>query len=125
MFNTKKSYFKKKLEGVKKMLWDYEFKKFKLLELREDVRREYDRAIEKADALQKQIENSDNKEETIKVLKEQKEETDKYIEYKASQLKTFGQQISGTDPEQEPSIQASIDGLHELDKMLRDYIKEI
>lgn len=40
--NKKKKYFKYKLEGTQKMIWDNEFKKEKTLTIREEVRREYD-----------------------------------------------------------------------------------
>lgn len=40
--NKKKEYFKHKLSGVQKMLWDFEFKREKTIMIREEVRREYD-----------------------------------------------------------------------------------
>lgn len=40
--NKKKKYFKHKLDGVQKMIWDFEFKREKTLVIREEVRREYD-----------------------------------------------------------------------------------
>jgi hypothetical protein len=42
MFNKKKKYFEQKLEAVQKMIWDLEFKRFKSLEIREEVRMQYD-----------------------------------------------------------------------------------
>ena len=43
MFTSKKKkYFLNKLDGIQKMIWDFEFKKEKTLAIREEVRREYD-----------------------------------------------------------------------------------
>lgn len=125
MFNTKKRYFKKRLGGIKKMLWDREFKKFKLLELREEVRKEYDKGLETTDAYKKQIANKDNTKETTKILEEKLAEMEKYTAKKEEQLKMFDAQISGGDSEENASVQAEIDGLHELDKMTREYIKTL
>jgi len=40
--NKKKKYFKHKLDGVQKMIWDNEFKREKSLMIKEEVRSEYD-----------------------------------------------------------------------------------
>lgn len=53
--NKKKSYFKHKLDGVQKMIWDHEFKREKTMVIREEVRREYDGAGSKLHIVQNQI----------------------------------------------------------------------
>ena len=45
IFKSKEyKYFKKKLQGVEYAILDWEFKRFKTLEIREDIRRNYDNA---------------------------------------------------------------------------------
>ncbi len=51
MFNKQKQYFKKKLDGVQKMIWDLEFKREKTLEIREGLRGEYDAMKARLDAV--------------------------------------------------------------------------
>ena len=38
---NKKRYFRQKLEGVERLIYDLEFKAFKTREIREDIRKEY------------------------------------------------------------------------------------
>ena len=114
MFNNKKKHFQKKLSDIGIMLWDWEFKLHKVRLLREDIRKEHDRVVERLDALTVQIDKKDNKEETIAELTKQKEGSEKDLEAikgQLTQLDTEGQQT-----------QAGIDGLYELRKMVKDYI---
>ncbi len=55
MFNKKKKYFKHKLDGVQKMVWDLEFKREKSLMIREEVRQEYDKLRSKFYIIETQI----------------------------------------------------------------------
>lgn len=55
MFNKKKKYFKKKLDAVVCMTWDLEFKREKTLQMREDLRREYDGACAKLQVIETQL----------------------------------------------------------------------
>lgn len=55
MFNQKKKYFIKKLEGVQKMIWDLEFKTEKVSVVREGLRREYDGAKAKLESIENRI----------------------------------------------------------------------
>ena len=55
MFNKQKRYFRKKLDGVQKMIWDIEFKRAKTQLIREDIRVEYDNMRSKLATLENQI----------------------------------------------------------------------
>lgn len=114
MFNAKRKYFSKKLVGVRAMLWDREFKVFKLRELREDIRKEYDRNREIADSLKKQTERDDLKKDVKATLTEKMAGTNADVAKIEAQLKQLDEEQKG--------VEAEIDGLHELRKMLTDYI---
>ncbi len=53
--NKEKKYFKQKLEGVQKMLWDMEFKIQKTRMIREEIRQEYDNLKSKLNVLEAQL----------------------------------------------------------------------
>ena len=55
MFDRRKDYFQKKLKQVDFMFWDLEFKKFKTLEIREEIRQEYDNQNSKLNVIETQI----------------------------------------------------------------------
>ena len=55
MFNKQKKYFQSKLDGVQKMVWDIEFKRFKTREIREEIRQEYDNLKSKLSVIQTKI----------------------------------------------------------------------
>lgn len=127
--NEKLQYFKDKLKSVQKMTWDLEFKLFKTKELREEVRKQYDRVKETVDALnieiQKRVDQKD-KQETLLALEEKKKPAVNDLKNLTEQLGAFDQEIEGTqlNPDGTPSIQSQLDGLYELKLMLNDYIKK-
>ena len=55
MFNTQKKYFKNKLIGVQKMIWDFEFKRAKTRSIRENIRQEYDNVLSKLDIVENKL----------------------------------------------------------------------
>jgi len=116
IFNAKKRHFKRKLKDVEKMQWDWVFKLHKTKLLREDIRKEHDRIVERIDAFETQL-KGDNKKETKEELTKQKEGSE-------SDLKQIKQQIEQLDTEI-VQTQAGIDGLQELRKMTRDYIRTL
>ena len=146
MFNQKKKYFKKKLEGVQKMIWDLEFKREKTSILRENIRKEYDGAYSKLQVIETQIKAlpEDKKEWTDeqKRLEDQKVLLVQDIEgvrngdgsvAKPGYKDVMGEmdvQIHGSEKSQEypdgiNGIAQQIQGLRELQQILRMYIKKI
>jgi hypothetical protein len=132
-FNWKYRYFKNKIRGVQKMIADLEFKRFKTLEIREEVRVEYDQNKAKMDILEKQIKQQKEKptmeEGEIKRLDDQKVLLDIDIKKQEDQLKVLDLDVQGTRPTNEypdgvNGINQQLDALQELVVMLKNYIKE-
>lgn len=120
-------YFSQKLVGVKKIQWDLEFKKFKLEELREDVRKELDRMADGVAALEAQILSRKDKPEfqnTVDELEKQKKPLVEDVERLTKQIDSLDKEISGTDPNENASVQMQLDSTYELEEMLRDFIKQ-
>ena len=125
---TYKRYMKQKLEGVKQMLWDLEFKKFKSLQIREEVRMTYDSlkakllGLEGTIKIQKELkegaEGKLSKDEAAK-LDDQKvlmERDIKRYEEQMTQIDTdvFGLKPSAENPNGANGIEQQIDSLQEL-----------
>lgn len=134
MFNKHKKYFKQKLDGVQRMIWDYEFKLSKTRMIRELERKEYDNLMAKLDALDRQIksqkENSTLEEGEIKRLDDNKVILEQNIQKKKDLLKALDIEIQGTKPTNEypdgvQGITQYIDGLQELKQMIKEYIKAL
>lgn len=134
MFNSQKKYFKQKLDGVQRMIWDYEFKLSKTRMIRELERKEYDNLMAKLDALDRQIksqkENPTLEEGEIKRLDDNKVILEQNIQKKKDLLKALDIEIQGTKPTNEypdgvQGITQYIDGLQELKQMIKEYIKAL
>lgn len=135
IFKSKKyKYFTKKLEGVKYAILDLEFKRFKTLEIKEDIRKEYDNCkaqiqlhTEKYKAEQKI--GKLNKDEMARIDDSKvkaEAERDRLLE----QIKGLEREVSGAKPSnEEPNgydgIEQTIDSLRELQEMLFDYMKKL
>lgn len=138
---TYKSHLKEKLQGVQKMLWDSEFKKYKSLQIREEVRMSYDQtkarvqtikeAMDKFPALDLELaklDYSDGKlieEKKKKWSDEQNRVDDNKVllerdllryESQMKQIDTdvFGAKPSAENPEGTQGIEHMIDSLQEL-----------
>lgn len=132
MFNKQKKYFRDKLKGVEKMIWDLEFKKFKTKEIREEIRQIFDTNKAKLQAAQERY----KKEEKAKKLnKDEMNRIDddivrlkKDIERNEGQLKSLDLEIYGSKPTAEypqgvQGIDDQLEGLYELISMIKTYIK--
>lgn len=129
---SRKQHFKNKLEGVGKMIWDLEFKLFKVREIREDMRREYDNSKSKLSILQEQIKNwpKDKDEGDRKRLEDDEVRLTKKIEDYERQLEGLDIECNGAAPSaQAPNgiqgISQQIDSLQELKGMLKEWIKNL
>ena len=134
MFNKQKRHFKEKLAGVEKTIWDMEFKRFKTLEIREDIRKEYDNTRSKCHTLSEQIkqhklEKKLNKAEIAKIEDQltllERDRLRFEEQMKAIDIEVKGAKASMDYPNGVAGINQTIDSLRELKDMLRDYIKTL
>ena len=132
--NKQKDHFKTKLEGVTKTIWDIEFKRFKTLEIKEEIREQYDQGkarlsgllpkIEKAKKDGKMSKDEIGRLEDEKVILER--DTDRY----KLQIDQLEVEVNGSKPTDEykegvQGISQQLDALHELKDMIKAYIKSL
>lgn len=146
LFDWKYKYFRKKLHGVECMLADIEFKRFKSLEIREDVRLAYDNTQAKIQQLNEQIKTFPEIKATEEVAreKEKKEkwtdeqgrvedqrillerDRDRYLaQMKQIDLDVHGSPKTNEYPDGVSGIDDQIDSLQELKGMVKSYIKSL
>lgn len=134
VLNPEYRYFVKKRDGVKKMTWDHEFKRFKTLEIREEIRADASSMKQRLEVLllniKKEEEPGGLKEtnaDEFKRLEDQRDLLNRDITRREEQLKGIDIEVNGADATQESEayagINQTIDSLRELDAMLRDYAK--
>lgn len=134
MFNTQKKYFKDKLDGVQKMIWDLEFKRFKTREIREEIRVNYDSLRSKLEILQTQI-NAEKATPTMPVddakrLDDQEVLLKRDIERNKAQMDQLDAEVHGANgtaenPEGIQGINDQLEALRALQGMLGSYIKNL
>ncbi|MEK7180258.1 MAG: hypothetical protein AAB706_02180 [Patescibacteria group bacterium] len=134
LFNWKYRHFKTKIRSVERTIEDLNFKRFKIAEIREEVRKEYDNLKAKLAAteqeIKKQAENLTAPKEEVARLEDQKIVLTRDTERKLAQLKEFDLEISGCKPNQDyqdgrQGINDQLGALQELKQMLIEYVKEI
>lgn len=135
MFKTKqKRWFDKKLDGIEKMIWDIEFKRFKVQELRERTRQEYDNQKSKLSVLETQIkaQKDDPKIEKAEIahLDDKKVLVDRDISRSLEAMKGLDVEIDGLRPSADhpdgvPGVNEQIDALHDLKGIVQKYIKTL
>lgn len=131
---SKKRYFKDKLKGVQKMIWDFEFKRFKTDELYEEIREERDNQKSKLSVLLARIEsekaNPTMESGEIARLDDDKVRLEKSIENLESQMNAINLELHGSKkcveyPDGLSGVDQTIDSLYELVGMMKSYIKKI
>src|SRR3990167_195870 len=134
MFNKQVNYFKKKLFGVQCMIWDLEFKRFKTLYVREQIRQEYDGLRSKLEILKTQLASEKDKSslsvDEFKRLEDTQVTLDKDIERKKQQMAGLDVEINGAkpsaeNPEGHQGINETIEALRELQNVTKAYIKDL
>lgn len=125
---TKKRHFKDKLQGVERMIYDLEFKKFKTNEIREGVRMEYDNQKSKLHVLEERTKNFTGEEGDKKRLEDQVMLLKRDMERFEAQMKQLDLDVHGSKPTVEypdgvQGINHQIDSLQELKVMLKDWVK--
>lgn len=125
--NPQKKWFRSKLDGVQKTIWDLEFKRFKTREIREEIRAEYDKLKASLEPLDNQI-AATTEEEALKGMNDQKaailEDTERFLK----QMKHLDVEVAGSPPTEEypdgmQGINQQLDALRELQQMILEYIK--
>ena|SRR3990167_2063172 len=132
-----KRYFKKKLHAVQCAIYDLEFKRFKTLEIREGIRKEYDQLRSRLEILSTQIKAEsepgrmkEKDKDNFGRLEDQKVLLEKDVEKMQKQMAGLDIEVHGSKPTSEipeghnGQIQ-QLDGLRELVSMIREYIKVI
>lgn len=137
MFNTKKKYLKKKLQAVQYAIYDLEFKRYKTLELREGIRKEYDQLRSRQEVLNTQIEKESAPNglrntaiNEFKRLEDQKVLLEKDVENMRKQMEGLDIEVNGAKaspeiPEGHQGINQQLDAYRELVLMIQDYTKKI
>ncbi len=129
---TKRGHFKQKLEGVQKMVWDFEFKAYKTREIREDVRQEYDYMLSRIESYDAQIKNwsADKDVADKKRIEDQKVLAERDRDRLLAQIKQLDAEVEGAKPTAEnhegvDGISQQIESLRELLGMLKSWIKTL
>lgn len=134
IFNWKHRYFKIKLRGIEKMIEDLKFKRFKTLEIREEIRQTYDQSKSRFNILETQTKAQKDKptmeEGDIKKMDDQVVLLEKDIKRYEEQMKALDSEVFGRKPNQEDhegmqGINEQIDALYELKGMVNNYFKEL
>jgi len=116
------------------MIWDSQFKRFKTLEIREDVRQEYDKSKARLEITETQVksqkENSTMEAGDVAKLEDQIVMVKRDIERYESQLKAMDLDVFGSKPTNEfpdgiSGINDQLDSLRELQIMIKEYIKSL
>jgi predicted nucleic acid-binding Zn-ribbon protein len=125
--NEQQKYFKAKLSGVQKTIWDLEFKRFKTREIREEIRVEYDQMRARLAPLEDALTKTKDKKE-LAALTEQKAAVESDANRFMAQMKHLDAEVAGSGvTEQYPDglqgINQQLDALRELQQMIKEYIK--
>lgn len=137
--NWKYRYFLRKLRGVKSMILDLEFKRFKTAEIREEVRQTYDNqkarllAVETTIKMEREKPSEDASkmpEGDIARLEDEVVRIKLDIERYEAQIKQVDIDVNGSRetneyPDGVVGINQQLDSLHELEGMIKDYAKSI
>lgn len=137
MFNTQKRYFKKKLDGVQKMIWDLEFKRAKNRYTREQIRIEYDNSRARLEVLKTTIKAESEKGklkdtniDEFKRLEDEQVILERDIDRKQKQMgdldiEVFGSKPTAELPEGHQGVNQTIEALRELQVVTKEYIKQL
>jgi len=134
--NWKYRYFSRKLKGVKSMILDLEFKRFKTREIREEVRQTYDTSKAKLLSLETTIKQEKDKqgkgmaEGDIARLEDETVRLKRDIERYAAQIKAMDIDVEGSRetneyPDGVAGVNQQLESLHELEGMLKDYCRAL
>ena len=132
-FNEKKKYFAKKIDAVRKSIWDLEFKRDKTLTIKEEVRQTYDNTKSKIASIESQIEllkDDKSKKGDVANMKDDitrlQQDAERYeAQMVQLEMEVFGAKPSAENPQGVQGINHTIDAYQELLVMLQEYSKKI
>lgn len=127
--NKQKKYLKRKIEQTQYMIWDLEFKRYKTLEMRDEIREEHDGLKSRLELIENQLKTELTKEQTAEVEEQKKAVEEKIGKYQA-QMEMLDFEIIGLRPnEQYPEgvqgINEQLDALQSLKAMYEEYLEQI
>lgn len=129
---SKKRYFNGKLQGTRQMKWDLEFKVFKTREIREEIRQQYDQMLSRIEGYKQQLENwpAEQPEEEKKRVEDLKVLAERDAERYMKQMQMLDAEVDGLKPTSDNpagqvGVSEQIDSLHEVESMLKDYLKTL
>ena len=132
LFNWKYRYFARKLWGVEKMILDHEFKRYKLFELKEEERLEYDQVRNRLSVLETQIKAEDEK-PTLTIderarVDDQKVLFERDINKRKEEMDRLTIEVNGSKPTNEipdgfQGVEQYLENLHELTGMIKQYLR--
>lgn len=134
LFKSKEyKYFKRKLQGVAYAILDHEFKRYKTLEIREEIRQVYDNAKARIALLQNKKEEEAKKglpkedlakiDDEILLAETERDRLEKQI--KGLDKEVYGAKPTAEEPNGYDGIEQTLESFHELEQMLRDYMKNL
>lgn len=118
--DARRMYFIREYELAYRQIWRAEFFRESKQELREEIRREYDKASETLDAATQRLEAENKKEDPDKTIKESLE---KSIETKEKDISQFKEQIDHIDTEIKGYTEA-LESLRVTLPLVLKYIKQ-
>jgi len=121
-------YFNNKMKGVRCMILDLEFKRFKTREIREEVRQTYDNGKAKLQSLEMTIKEAKMPQGDLERLKDEVVRINRDNERYAAQIKAMDVDVEGSVetndyPDGVSGINQQLESLRELEGMLKDYQK--
>ena len=135
MFKSKEyKYFKRKLQSVKYAILDQEFKRFKTLEIREEIRQNYDNIKAQIPVIQEKYEKAKEKNELpkgdIERIKDEQTKLEAERDRLELQIAGLDREVYGAKPTaEEPNgfdgIEQTLESLRELAEMVKDYMKKL
>ena len=134
LVNWRYRYFLRKRQGVRNMIEDLEFKKYKTLEIREEIRQEYTNMQSRLEVLKTQIVAEKTKStlsmDEQKRLDDQKVLLERDSERLKEQIKNLDIEVHGSNqtneyPDGVNGVDQQLESLHELIGMLNSWIAQL
>ena len=127
---THKRHFKLKSEATGKMIWDMEFKVFKSLQVREEIRQEYDMMNSRIEAMTKGLKGFKGKKAEKASAEDQLALAKRDLARFESQMKQIDIEINGSKPTADlpdghQGTVTDIDILRELRGQVDSYVKSL
>lgn len=134
LLNWKYRYFRKKIKAVQATILDLEFKRFKTLEIREEVRQTYDQAKSKLavlnEEIKKQAEKPTMEKGEIARLDDQRVLLERDVKRYEDQILALDVEVYGSNktneyPDGHQGINQQLDAFHELLGMIKSYMNNL